>query len=116
MARIRPAGLVKSASCRSQVDQSNQDDDGAQAIAFGCGLVMGAALALLLAPASGRDTRAWVAERGRSAGRGTSALLNRTRAIAIVREEGVRGLWHRLRRDQVPTPPPARVPAAADLL
>ena len=74
----------------------NPGSAGALALAFACGLLSGAAIALLITPTPGRDTRAWVAARGRSAGRATADLLTRNHLIAIVRHEGVRGLLHRL--------------------
>jgi hypothetical protein len=68
---------------------------------FACGLLVGAALALLFAPAPGRDSRAWVARQGREARRRVGSLLDPAAARAIVQKRGVRGLWEALRHMSV---------------
>ena len=62
-----------------------------------CGLLMGSLVALLLTPRKGRDTRHWLADRGRSVGRWTSNVLHREELMGIVRRSGVVGLaeWRR---------------------
>jgi gas vesicle protein len=58
--------------------------------AFACGVVIGAACGLLFAPAGGRETRHWMAERSRIA---REHLRERNRrAMEVLRREGVRGL------------------------
>jgi gas vesicle protein len=66
-----------------------------------CGLVVGAALGILLAPASGKDTRHWIAKNSDGARRQVARLFDREELAAIVRQRGVRGLadvlrWRRL--------------------
>ena len=63
---------------------------------FATGVVLGAALGLLLAPARGRDSRRSMAMQGRAARASTSRVLRRNRELlAIVRREGVRGIIRR---------------------
>jgi gas vesicle protein len=60
--------------------------------AFGCGVLTGVAVALLCAPARGRETRHWMADRSRIA---REHLRDRNRrAMEIVRRDGIRGLLH----------------------
>ena len=63
-----------------------------------CGIVIGTTLGLLLAPKSGRDTRAWIAAQGREARRRARKLLDPSTAQVIVREHGIRGLVEAVRR------------------
>lgn len=63
-----------------------------------CGLVVGAALGLFLAPRSGRDNRAWIVQKGREARRRAGVLLDPSVALSIIRKQGVRGLSDVLRR------------------
>lgn len=56
-------------------------------LAFVCGAITGTALALLLAPASGRDNRAWLRRRAGSA-----------RSWAVVASHGGREQFHALIR------------------
>ncbi len=70
----------------------NGDHTGTLVVAFASGLAVGAALGVMLAPTPGRDTRGWIAERGRTARRGITPLLHPQEAMAVIRERGVRGL------------------------
>jgi hypothetical protein len=65
---------------------------------FACGLLAGAAVALILAPAPGRDARGWIAAQGREARRRTGRLLHTEQATAIIRKSGILGLAEVLRR------------------
>ncbi len=65
---------------------------------FTCGVLAGAALALLMAPAPGRETRQWIATQGRAARRRTGQLLHAEQLGAIIRRSGVVGLADVLRR------------------
>ena len=65
-------------------------------LAFTLGAVTGLALGLLVAPATGTQTRARVAAGARRAG---SPLLHPVHAAGIIRRSGVRGLLDRLERD-----------------
>lgn len=78
--------------------------------AFACGLAAGAALGLLLAPARGRDSRQWIAARGRAAARGAAQVLDRQRVYAIIRERGIRGLADALQRRARPGEPAPGTP------
>jgi hypothetical protein len=63
--------------------------------AFACGVLAGAACALLFAPVSGRQARGWVAQRGRLT---RAQLMERNRRLTdLVRREGVVGLLRRMR-------------------
>jgi gas vesicle protein len=62
-----------------------------------CGLAAGGAVALLFAPASGRDSRARLMAEGRAARSRTAEWFNRTAAIELVRRKGIRGLVRALR-------------------
>jgi gas vesicle protein len=58
--------------------------------AFACGVLIGAAFGVLFAPAGGRETRHWMAERSRIA---REHLRERNRrASEVLHREGVRGL------------------------
>jgi hypothetical protein len=58
--------------------------------AFACGILIGVGCGLLFAPAGGRETRHWMAERSRIA---REHLRERNRhAREVLRREGVRGL------------------------
>jgi hypothetical protein len=65
---------------------------------FACGMLAGAAVAVLLAPAPGRDTRAWLAIHGRDARRRTAKFLRTDEMHAIIRKSGMLGLAEVLRR------------------
>lgn len=80
-------------------DHSTDDRGNTRAclLGFAVGVAAGAVLGLLLAPASGRDTRAGIVARGRAARARTAALIERSRAIEIARRTGVRGLLQALR-------------------
>lgn len=65
-----------------------------------CGVLAGAALAMLVTPASGRETRHWLVSQGRAARRRTGQLLHTEQLIAIVRRRGVLGLADVLRRTE----------------
>jgi hypothetical protein len=65
---------------------------GAILAGFVFGVVAGAAVGLLFAPAGGRDTRQWIATRGREAGRRAAHMFDPAQATAIIRQSGVRGL------------------------
>ncbi len=75
------------------------DDLGGRAAmvpAFAIGFLFGAALALLWAPAPGRETRHWIYERGQLARRRTSEFVERRwQALQIIRSRGVIGLVRR---------------------
>ena len=76
---------------------STRDADGRPALlaAFACGVLAGAACALLFAPVSGREARGWVAARGRLT---RAQLMERNRRLTdVVRREGVVGLLRRIR-------------------
>jgi len=57
-----------------------------------CGLTVGAVLGLLLAPKPGRDSRAWIANRSRQAGRRAKVLLDVSAVRDIIRRRGILGL------------------------
>jgi gas vesicle protein len=76
-------------------------------VGFACGVLAGAALAVLVTPASGRETRQWIARQGRAARRRTGQLLHTEQLIAIVRRRGVLGLADVLRRTGTAQEPPA---------
>jgi hypothetical protein len=81
-----------------------QDDDGRAAVvsAFAAGFLLGATLALLWAPASGRDTRHWIQERGQVARRRTAEFLEkRWQALQIIPRRGIVGLVRRRRTSAV---------------
>jgi gas vesicle protein len=67
--------------------------------AFACGVLIGAACGLLFAPAGGRETRHWMAERSRIA---REHLRERNRrAREVLRREGVRGLLRWQERERI---------------
>jgi hypothetical protein len=80
-----------------------RDENLSMTIAFVAGLMTGAAIAVLLAPASGRQTRGWIATQGRAAGRRAAGLFDREKAMAVVRGRGVLGLVKRLREPRPAT-------------
>jgi gas vesicle protein len=58
-------------------------------VTFACGAIVGAAAALILAPASGRDSRAALAERGRRAvDKGRDVLRDQTARVTSAIEHG----------------------------
>jgi hypothetical protein len=74
------------------------DSRAALLLAFGCGILTGLSLGLLFAPAGGRDTRHWMADRSRIA---REYLRDRNRrAMQVVRRDGVRGLLHWQQEDR----------------
>jgi gas vesicle protein len=81
---------------------------------FACGVLAGAALAMLVTPASGSETRHWLASQGRAARRRTGQLLHTEQLMAIVRRRGVLGLADVLRRTDTgqELPPLRREPSA----
>jgi len=66
-------------------------------VAFAAGAVAGAALALLAAPASGRDARAWIGGRATSARQWTADQVRqrRERVHRAIERRGVLGLVRR---------------------
>src|SRR5256885_485287 len=58
-----------------------QSDSGNALLMFILGAATGAACALLLAPATGRDTRRYLGERARQAGEGASAVATKARDV-----------------------------------
>ena len=66
-------------------------------VAFAAGAVAGAALALLVAPASGRDARAWIGGRATSARQWTADQVRQRRARVhrAIETRGVLGLVRR---------------------
>src|SRR5687768_8782165 len=83
-----------------------RDHLGAILAAFVCGVMAGAAVGLLFAPAGGRDTRQWIATHGRDAGRRAAHLFDPAQASAIIRRSGIRGLVEVMRwRRHDPQPP-----------
>jgi gas vesicle protein len=79
------------------------DDNGLEfTVGLACGLAAGVALALLLAPAPGRETRAWVARQGREARRRAGELLHTPEMNAIIRRSGLLGLADVLRANRSP--------------
>jgi hypothetical protein len=71
-----------------------------------CGAIIGAGVGLLFAPASGSESRTWIAAHGRTAGRLVTGGLSRQDATNIVRQKGVRGLLAVLRGGADATGPP----------
>lgn len=65
---------------------------GAILAGFACGVIVGAAVGLLFAPAGGRDTREWITRHGREAGRRAAQIFDPARANVIIRQSGIRGL------------------------
>jgi hypothetical protein len=63
-----------------------------------CGLVVGAAVGLLLAPDDGRCTRRWISAQGRHAGQRAAARLHGLDVVGFIRDRGVLGLVDALRR------------------
>jgi gas vesicle protein len=61
------------------------------------GVGWGVAIGLMVAPASGRDSREWILARGRIVKSRTAAFLKRHDAMSIVRRRGVLGLADILR-------------------
>jgi gas vesicle protein len=61
---------------------------------FACGALAGAAIALMFAPTTGRETRGWIRDRTAAAGRRTAEFVReRNQAVqAIIRKRGVLGL------------------------
>jgi gas vesicle protein len=62
-------------------------------VAFGAGVVLGAAIAVMTAPASGRDTRAYLRQRGRELGhdamsRGREAMRAQGARMSSAIEKG----------------------------
>ena len=76
---------------------------------FATGLLTGACLALLLAPAPGRETRQWMAAQGRAARRRTGQLLHREQLTAVIRRSGVLGLADILHRTDAEKGEPATI-------
>ena len=81
---------------------------------FAAGLLTGAALALLLAPATGCETRQWMARQGRAARRRTGQLLHTEHLTAVIRRSGVLGLADRLRPTDASQGEPATTAPATD--
>jgi gas vesicle protein len=81
---------------------------------FATGLLTGAALALLLAPATGRETRQWMATQGRAARRRTGQLLHTEQLTAVIRRSGVLGLADMLRRTDAEKGEPATTAPPTD--
>lgn len=69
---------------------SNESMHGAGTVfAFACGAIAGTAIALLFAPTTGRDTRAFLTQRGRrAADKGRELLTEQGSRIAEVVERG----------------------------
>jgi hypothetical protein len=94
-------------------DRHTRDDQVDFLLGLMCGLAAGAGLALLLAPASGRDTRRWVAVQGRAAGRRTGQILHTDQLTAIIRRSGILGLADMLRHTDQPSAVPTENEAPA---
>jgi hypothetical protein len=86
------------------------------------GLGAGVAVALLTAPAPGRDARAWVLARSAAARRRTAEYLQAHNAMEIMRQRGVRGLLKFIREHEreaqgpqhvTPSPTPVATGSAA---
>ncbi len=76
-------------------------------VAFVCGALTGVAVALLCAPARGRDTRAWLKQRGSSAGAWAAQLAHdrREQLNALIRRYGVVRVFTRERPKDGPSSP-----------
>ncbi len=72
------------------------------AAGLACGLLFGAAAGLLFAPATGEDTRHWIADRSRAVGRRGAALLHPQEALRIIRSRGIVGLADEMERADSP--------------
>ena len=81
---------------------------------FATGLLTGAALAVLLAPATGRETRQWMATQGRAARRRTGQLLHTEQLAGVIRRSGILGLADMLRRTDAEKGEPAATATATD--
>ena len=74
-------------------------------VAFVCGAIAGTALALLFAPATGRDSRTWLKQRAGSAGTwaAQAARGSREQVHALIRRYGVVRVFGRQRSDAAPS-------------
>src|SRR4051812_28487604 len=79
---------------RTRADDVRDVSQAAYLFMFVCGVLTGAAVALMSAPASGRDTRGWIRDRTAAAGRQTRQFVrDRNEAVqSIIRRRGVLGL------------------------
>ena len=83
-------------------DEPSDADMAPYVAAFVCGAIAGTALALLFAPASGRDSRAWLTERAGAAG-SWAAQAGRAQVHALIKRYGVLGVLGRDRSDVRPS-------------
>ena len=94
------------ARVESRGDDGPFEPDAAPYVAaFVCGAIAGTAVALLFAPASGRDSRAWLTERAGAAGSWAAhaAHARREQVHALIRRYGVLGVLGRDRSDVRPS-------------
>lgn len=78
------------------------------AAAFVCGAITGAAIALLCAPATGRDSRTWL--KGQAAAAGSWANDRREQLNILIRRYGVVGVFGRERPGPVGVVTASRAP------
>jgi len=84
---------VEESECAPATSRRDESHRAATVTAFAAGFLFGATLVLLAAPASGRDTRHWIYERGHFARRRTAEFLERRwQALRIIPRRGIVGL------------------------